>query len=59
MYLAMNWLIVEQLTLPDVFSEAERDELIARAVERIVTADETQKVLDAVARRRCFIGKRL
>ncbi|GAA2108570.1 TetR/AcrR family transcriptional regulator [Actinomadura alba] len=36
MYLAMNWLIVEQLTLPDVFTDAERDELITRAVERIV-----------------------
>ncbi|MFJ8742992.1 TetR/AcrR family transcriptional regulator [Embleya sp. NPDC127516] len=37
MYLAMNWLIVEQLTLPDVFTDAERDELVTRAVERIVT----------------------
>ncbi|MET9511834.1 TetR family transcriptional regulator [Streptomyces flavidovirens] len=37
LYLAFNWLIVEQLTLPDVFSEAERDELVAAAVERIVT----------------------
>ncbi|MFF2042553.1 TetR/AcrR family transcriptional regulator [Kitasatospora sp. NPDC058170] len=36
MYLAMNWLVVEQLTLPDVFTDAERDELVARAVERIV-----------------------
>ncbi|MGK5637486.1 TetR/AcrR family transcriptional regulator [Streptomyces sp. URMC 126] len=32
----LNWLIVEQLTLPDVFSEAERDELVRAAVERIV-----------------------
>lgn len=37
MYLAMNWLIVEQLTLPDVFTDAERDELVTQAVERIVT----------------------
>ncbi|OEJ37468.1 TetR family transcriptional regulator [Streptomyces agglomeratus] len=37
LYLAFNWLIVEQLTLPDVFSEAEREELVAAAVERIVT----------------------
>lgn len=37
MYLAMNWLIVEQLTLPHVFTDAERDELISQAVERIVT----------------------
>ncbi|MEV0122807.1 TetR family transcriptional regulator [Streptomyces sp. NPDC050703] len=36
LYLAFNWLIVEQLTLPDVLSEAERDRLVAAAVERIV-----------------------
>lgn len=36
--LALNWLIVEQLTLPDVFSEAEREQLITAAVERIVAA---------------------
>ncbi|WP_217171286.1 TetR/AcrR family transcriptional regulator [Streptomyces sp. AC512_CC834] len=40
LYLALNWLIVEQLTLPDVFTPAERDELVAAAVERIVTPDE-------------------
>lgn len=34
--LALNWLIVEQLTLPDVFSEAEREHLISEAVERII-----------------------
>ncbi|MFE3201930.1 TetR/AcrR family transcriptional regulator [Embleya sp. NPDC055664] len=38
LYLAFNWLIVEQLTLPDVFSPAERDGLVAAAVERIVGA---------------------
>ncbi|OXS37130.1 TetR/AcrR family transcriptional regulator [Streptomyces sp. XY006] len=38
--LALNWLIVEQLTLPDVFTEAERDQLVAAAVERIVAADQ-------------------
>ncbi|MGC0208044.1 TetR/AcrR family transcriptional regulator [Streptomyces levis] len=38
--LALNWLIVEQLTLPDVFTEAERDHLVAAAVERIVAADQ-------------------
>ncbi|MEU0677801.1 TetR family transcriptional regulator [Streptomyces sp. NPDC006172] len=38
--LTLNWLIVEQLTLPDVFTEAERDELVAAAVERIVTSTE-------------------
>ncbi|MEV0254908.1 TetR family transcriptional regulator [Streptomyces sp. NPDC050732] len=37
LYMAFNWLIVEQLTLPDVLSEAERDALVAAAVERIVT----------------------
>ncbi|MBW5422202.1 TetR family transcriptional regulator [Streptomyces sp. BG9H] len=36
LYLTFNWLIVEQLTLPDVLSEAEREELITAAVERIV-----------------------
>ncbi|MFJ2821669.1 TetR/AcrR family transcriptional regulator [Streptomyces toxytricini] len=36
--LALNWLIVEQLTLPDVFGEEERDALVAAAVERIVGA---------------------
>ncbi|MER8044386.1 TetR family transcriptional regulator [Streptomyces sp. NPDC094032] len=34
--LTFNWLIVEQLTLPDVFSEEERDALIEAAVARIV-----------------------
>lgn len=37
--LALNWLIVEQLTLPDVFTEAEREQLVTAAVERIVTAE--------------------
>ncbi|MET9337313.1 TetR family transcriptional regulator [Nonomuraea sp. NPDC003804] len=36
LYLALNWLIVERLTLPDVFSEAEADELVARAAERLI-----------------------
>ncbi|SDH92033.1 regulatory protein, tetR family [Sinosporangium album] len=36
LYLALNWLIVEQLTLPEVFSETERERLVAAAVERIV-----------------------
>ncbi|MEV2245506.1 TetR family transcriptional regulator [Streptomyces sp. NPDC049970] len=34
--LTLNWLIVEQLTLPEVFTEAEREELVTAAVERIV-----------------------
>ncbi|GAB3389557.1 TetR/AcrR family transcriptional regulator [Amycolatopsis echigonensis] len=37
--LALNWLIVEQLTLPDVFDEAEREQLITEAVERIVAPE--------------------
>lgn len=36
LYLAMNWLIVERLTLPDVFSEAKLHELVEHAVRRIV-----------------------
>ncbi|GHH75474.1 TetR family transcriptional regulator [Kitasatospora indigofera] len=36
LYLAFNWLIVEQLTLPGVFSEAERERLVTAAVERVV-----------------------
>jgi DNA-binding transcriptional regulator YbjK len=39
LYLAFNWLIVEQLTLPDVLSEAEREQLVTAAVERIVNED--------------------
>ncbi|CAM5266434.1 TetR/AcrR family transcriptional regulator [Streptomyces griseomycini] len=38
LYLALNWLVVEQLTLPDVFTEAERERLVTAAVERIVAA---------------------
>ncbi|MFJ4688759.1 TetR/AcrR family transcriptional regulator [Streptomyces sp. NPDC091377] len=37
LYLALNWLIVEQLTLPDVLSPADRERLVRAAVERIVT----------------------
>ncbi|MFF9144537.1 TetR/AcrR family transcriptional regulator [Streptomyces sp. NPDC014861] len=36
--LTLNWLIVEQLTLPEVFPEEERDALVAAAVDRIVFA---------------------
>ncbi|MFD7704738.1 TetR/AcrR family transcriptional regulator [Streptomyces caelestis] len=38
LYLALNWLIVEQLTLPDVFGPEERERLVTAAVERIVAA---------------------
>jgi hypothetical protein len=34
--LALNWLIVETLTLPDLFSQEEVDELVVKAVERSV-----------------------
>ncbi|QDY77302.1 TetR/AcrR family transcriptional regulator [Streptomyces qinzhouensis] len=34
--LTLNWLIVEQLTLPDLYSPEERDALVTAAVERIV-----------------------
>jgi DNA-binding transcriptional regulator YbjK len=40
LYLAMNWLIVERLTLPDVFTEAQLRDLVERAVERIVPETE-------------------
>ncbi|MEV0380199.1 TetR family transcriptional regulator [Nonomuraea sp. NPDC050643] len=36
LYLAMNWLVVERLTLPDVFGEEEVHRLVASAVERLV-----------------------
>ncbi|MCK7624827.1 TetR family transcriptional regulator [Streptomyces sp. RS10V-4] len=36
LHLAVNWLIVEQLTLPDVIPAGRREELIDRAVERIL-----------------------
>ncbi|GLZ75337.1 TetR family transcriptional regulator [Actinorhabdospora filicis] len=35
LYLAMNWLIVERLTLPGVFTGEERDALVTAAVERL------------------------
>ncbi|WP_062980740.1 TetR/AcrR family transcriptional regulator [Nocardia anaemiae] len=36
LYLALNWLIVDRLTLPGIFSEAQSQELIAAAVDRLV-----------------------
>ncbi|HEY8481274.1 MAG TPA: TetR family transcriptional regulator [Spirillospora sp.] len=36
LYLALNWLIVEHLTLPGVFSDEETEKLVAVAVERAV-----------------------
>ncbi|TDC69244.1 TetR family transcriptional regulator [Actinomadura sp. GC306] len=36
LYLALNWLVVEHLTLPGVFSDEDVQELVAVAVERAV-----------------------
>ncbi|MFC5833009.1 TetR/AcrR family transcriptional regulator [Nonomuraea insulae] len=36
LYLAMNWLVVERLTLPDVFGEEEIHRLVTSAVERLL-----------------------
>ncbi|GGP31759.1 TetR family transcriptional regulator [Streptomyces capoamus] len=40
LYLALNWLIVEQLTLPEVLTEEERDALVTAAVDRLVKTDD-------------------
>lgn len=37
--LKLNWLIVEHGTLPDVFTEKVREQLVTAAVERIVAAE--------------------
>jgi hypothetical protein len=39
LYLVLNWLIVERLTLPDVFPEAQINDLIAEVVERVLPSD--------------------
>ncbi|GAA4192125.1 TetR/AcrR family transcriptional regulator [Microbispora amethystogenes] len=36
LHLAMNWLILERLTLPEVFPEARLHDLVEQAVERLV-----------------------
>jgi DNA-binding transcriptional regulator YbjK len=36
LYLALNWLILERLTLPDVFPEEQFDDLVTEVVERIL-----------------------
>jgi hypothetical protein len=33
--LSLSWMILEQLTLPDVLSEQERDHLVTEAVRRL------------------------
>ncbi|WP_328676560.1 TetR family transcriptional regulator [Streptomyces sp. NBC_00322] len=39
-YLATNWLVVERLTLPDVFPEEQAGDLITALVERLLPPDE-------------------
>ncbi|GLU48231.1 TetR/AcrR family transcriptional regulator [Nocardiopsis ansamitocini] len=46
LYLAMNWLIVERLTLPDVFTEEQIHELVTAVVERVLPAEGTDGVHD-------------
>ncbi|MFF2807164.1 TetR/AcrR family transcriptional regulator [Streptomyces sp. NPDC058000] len=36
LYLALNWLIVERLTLPELFSEEQRRDLVTALVERLL-----------------------
>ncbi|WP_459548881.1 TetR/AcrR family transcriptional regulator [Nocardia sp. X0981] len=36
LYLALNWLVVEQLTLPDIFTPERQQELIRVAVDRVI-----------------------
>ncbi|WP_040686021.1 TetR/AcrR family transcriptional regulator [Nocardia vinacea] len=36
LYLALNWLIMDRLTLPGIFTEAQSQELIETAVDRLV-----------------------
>lgn len=38
LYLALNWLIQERLTLPDIFTEQEIHELVDTAVQRSLNA---------------------
>ncbi|WP_441953115.1 TetR/AcrR family transcriptional regulator [Nocardia sp. 2TAF39] len=39
LYLALNWLIVDRLTLPEVFTEEQGQDLIEAAVERVIGPD--------------------
>lgn len=36
LYLALNWLVVEQLTLPEIFTPERQQELIRIAVDRVI-----------------------
>ncbi|MBV1939173.1 TetR family transcriptional regulator [Streptomyces sp. BV286] len=42
LYLTLNWLIVEQLTLPDVLTDAQREGLVTAAVERLTASPPRQ-----------------
>ncbi|QXJ25480.1 TetR family transcriptional regulator [Actinomadura graeca] len=42
LYLALNWLIVEHLTLPGVFAEEDVRRLVGEAVERALPREETR-----------------
>lgn len=39
LYLALNWLILDRLTLPDIFDEAEAAELVRIIVERAIPVE--------------------
>nr|WP_194838326.1 TetR/AcrR family transcriptional regulator [Nocardia sp. XZ_19_369] len=42
LYLALNWLIVDRLTLPDVFTEQQSQELIEAAVDRVIGREDQE-----------------
>ncbi|MER7276327.1 hypothetical protein ABT369_17930 [Dactylosporangium sp. NPDC000244] len=42
-HLALNWLILERLTLPGVFTEAEADALVDAAVDRLVATGAAER----------------
>ncbi|WP_067178734.1 TetR/AcrR family transcriptional regulator [Microtetraspora niveoalba] len=39
LYMALNWLVLERLTLPDLFSGTRVDDMVADVVERILPPD--------------------
>lgn len=39
LYLALNWLILDRLTLPGIFDESRAAELVRIAVERVIPDD--------------------
>ncbi|WP_428837040.1 hypothetical protein [Streptomyces cuspidosporus] len=39
LYLGLNWLILERLTLPDLFSEEQRHDLVATLVDRLLAGE--------------------